>query len=77
MGGVDLQMQLCPESNGGSGTGLSRSQTDILKRSNCDEGSGLRGTKVDMERPWEVPRVIRREGRVVMRVAIGRRDGAE
>lgn len=26
VGGVDLQMQLCPESNGGSGTGLSRSQ---------------------------------------------------
>lgn len=64
-------LEPCPESNGESWKGLSRSHTYILKVANCSEENGLRGAKEGVERPWEMPRFIRRAVGEVMGVAVG------
>ena len=56
VGRVGLQIELCGESR----KGFSRSAIYILKISDCSEENGFRGTKVGVERPWGVPRFIRR-----------------
>lgn len=56
MGRVGLQIELCGESR----KCFSRSPIYILKISDCSEENGFRGTKVGVERPWDVPRFIRR-----------------
>ena len=56
VGRVGLHIELCGESR----KGFSRSAIYILKISDCSEENGFRGTKVGVERPWDVPRFIRR-----------------